>query len=90
MKFLTEPEAAEILQCSSSKIRRLRFSGELAYIPGRPVLIEEADLEAYIEEKRRQRAQKEAEYRAARAPMDAKKWAALAVLLKPDRRKPKA
>ncbi|OQP84615.1 DNA-binding protein [Rhizobium rhizosphaerae] len=90
MKLLTEPEAAQILQCSTSKIKRLRFAGKLAYVPGRPVLIDEKDLAAYIDEKKREREQRDSERRAARAPMDAKKWAQIAVLLTPDRRKPKA
>lgn len=48
MKFLTEPEVAQILRCSTSKIKRLRLGGKLAYIPGRPVLISEADLDEYL------------------------------------------
>ena len=35
------------LGVSPSTVKRLRISGHLAYIPGRPVLIDEADLEAY-------------------------------------------
>lgn len=53
MKFLTEPEAAEILRCSTSKIKRLRLGGVLPYYPGRPVLIDEADLQAYLDELKR-------------------------------------
>lgn len=49
MKLLTEPEVAEMLRCSTSKIKRLRLSGALAYIPGRPVLIAETDLTEYLE-----------------------------------------
>lgn len=48
-KLLTQDEVAEILGCSVSKIRRLRQTGRLAYIPGRPVLIDEADLAQYQE-----------------------------------------
>ncbi len=47
-KFLTEPEVAEVLRCSTSKIKRLRLSGRLAYLPGRPVLIAEEALQAWI------------------------------------------
>jgi hypothetical protein len=43
-KLLTEPEVAERLRCSTSKIKRIRQAGLLAYIPGRPLLIDEADL----------------------------------------------
>ena len=49
MAFLTEPETAERLRCSTSKIKRLRLSGALPYVPGRPVLIDENDLNAYLE-----------------------------------------
>ncbi|MGN7869409.1 helix-turn-helix domain-containing protein [Paracoccus sp. 22332] len=53
MKLLTEAEAAEIMRCSTSKIKRLRLGGVLPYYPGRPVLIDEADLQAYLEEVKR-------------------------------------
>ncbi|QWW67969.1 helix-turn-helix domain-containing protein [Rhizobium sp. WYJ-E13] len=49
MKLITDQEAAEIFRCSTDKIKRLRLSGKLAYIPGRPVKINEADLLAFIE-----------------------------------------
>lgn len=47
--LLTEREVANRLRRSLNAITRLRLSGKLAYIPGRPVLIDEADLAAYIE-----------------------------------------
>jgi hypothetical protein len=47
--LLLEAEVAERLRCSTSKIKRLRLSGVLPYIPGRPVLITEDDLAAFIE-----------------------------------------
>lgn len=47
--LLTESEVAERLRCSRTKIKRLRLSGKLAYIPGRPVLIRESDLNDYLE-----------------------------------------
>jgi hypothetical protein len=47
-KLLTEPEAAEILRCSPYTVARLRKAGKLPYIPGRPVLIDEADLLAVV------------------------------------------
>lgn len=49
MIFFTEIEVAEMLRCSTSKVKRLRLSGALAYIPGRPVLIAETDLTEYLE-----------------------------------------
>ena len=51
-KLLIEPEVAEILRCSPATVARLRKAGKLPYIPGRPVLIDEADLLAYIEKKK--------------------------------------
>lgn len=52
-KMLTEIEVAEALRCSASKVKRLRLSGRLAYLPGRPVLVREEDLNAYLESTRR-------------------------------------
>ena len=49
MRLLTEIEVAETLRCSTSKVKRLRLAGKLAYLPGRPVLIREDDLNAYLE-----------------------------------------
>ncbi|OWK20227.1 hypothetical protein AJ88_31875 [Mesorhizobium amorphae CCBAU 01583] len=48
-RLLTQIEVARLLRCSASKVKRLRKSGKLAYLPGRPVLVDEADLEAYKE-----------------------------------------
>ncbi|MGH6860040.1 MAG: helix-turn-helix domain-containing protein [Phyllobacterium sp.] len=47
MKMLTQDEAARRLGVSQSTIKRLRLDGKLTYIPGRPVLIDQADLDAY-------------------------------------------
>ena len=47
--LLSEQEVADFLRCSRSKVKRLRLDRELNYIPGRPVLIDQADLFAYIE-----------------------------------------
>ena len=49
MEFLTEQEVAVLLRCSREKIKRLRLSGALGYLPGRPPLILRDDLNAYIE-----------------------------------------
>ncbi|WP_264820482.1 helix-turn-helix domain-containing protein [Mangrovibrevibacter kandeliae] len=49
MRTLTEQEVAARLGCSTSKIKRWRRAGALPYIPGRPVLIDEADLDACLE-----------------------------------------
>ena len=47
--LLTETEVAQRLRCSASKVKRLRLSGDLPYIAGRPVLIDEADLAAWLD-----------------------------------------
>lgn len=47
-KYYTEPEVAEILRCSSSKVKRLRLGGQLTYVPGRPVLISETSISEYL------------------------------------------
>ncbi|SFK86033.1 helix-turn-helix domain-containing protein [Methylorubrum salsuginis] len=47
-KLLTEAEVAERLNCSVARIRKLRAAGRLAFLPGRPVLITEADFEAFV------------------------------------------
>lgn len=47
-RFLLETEVADILRCTPQRVYQLRHSGKLRYTPGRPVLIDEADLEAYI------------------------------------------
>lgn len=49
MELLTEAEVAALLRCSRDKIKRLRLSGALSYLPGRPPLITRDDLNAYIE-----------------------------------------
>ena len=57
-KLLFESEVADRLRCSTSKVKRLRLSGQLAFIPGRPPLIAEEDLEAFIDRMKRKRADK--------------------------------
>lgn len=47
--LLLEREVARRLRCSTSKVKRLRLSGELAYLPGRPVLIAAKDVQDYID-----------------------------------------
>ncbi|WP_424360986.1 helix-turn-helix domain-containing protein [Methylocystis parvus] len=48
-RLLTESDVARMLRCSSLKVRKLRREGALAFIAGRPVLIAEADLLAYLD-----------------------------------------
>ena len=51
--LLLEREAAERLRISRWAVRALRLSGELPYLPGRPIRIDERDLDAYIDRLRR-------------------------------------
>lgn len=81
--FLLQTEAAEILCCSLQQVKRLRLSGRLPYIPGRPVLLDKADLVAFLEEERLARERKEEAKRPrARLPIDPVKWARIAILLR--------
>ncbi|OLP60339.1 hypothetical protein BJF93_15390 [Xaviernesmea oryzae] len=87
MKMLTEREVAELLRCSQSKIRRLRRAGELAYIPGRPVLIDEMDLAAYLgRQKRQERLPVSPPSETNTIADDARAWA-LAQVIKPKKRR---
>lgn len=66
--LLTQKEVSERLRCSTSKIKRLRLDGKLAYLPGRPVLVRESDLNAYIETGLRQISPTTVEKESARKP----------------------
>jgi hypothetical protein len=52
-RFLTDEEVAQRLRCTKAKVKRLRTTGKLSYLPGRPPHVDVADLEAYIEETKR-------------------------------------
>ncbi|WP_162241575.1 helix-turn-helix domain-containing protein [Methylobacterium sp. Leaf117] len=45
--LLTQEEAADRLRCSVSNVKRLRLTGKLKYIPGRPTLIHVDDLDEF-------------------------------------------
>lgn len=47
--LLTQQEVADILRRDVKSVQRLRERGELGYLPGRPVLIPQAELDAYLE-----------------------------------------
>jgi excisionase family DNA binding protein len=47
-KLLLEAEAAQLLRCSTSTVKRLRLDRKLGYYPGRPVLIARDDIERYV------------------------------------------
>lgn len=65
--LLTQVEVAERLRKTVKTVARLRAQGQLAYLPGRPVLIAEDELERYLRrEIQRKQAQAEARARAAR------------------------
>lgn len=59
-KYLLESEVAARLRCSASKVKRLRLTGQIGYQMGRPVLISEDDLDAYIHSVTIEAAMKEA------------------------------
>jgi hypothetical protein len=48
VKIHTQAEAAAILRVSITTITRIRQSGQIAFIPGRPVKITDAALNEYI------------------------------------------
>lgn len=50
--LLLEREAAERLRISQRQLKKLRLAGHISYLPGRPVRIDERDLEAYVEDLR--------------------------------------
>ena len=87
--FLTEREVADRLRCSLPKVKRLRLTGKLTYLPGRPPLVEEEDLAAYIALAKRSSEPPPPptpeEARAKRAA-DARQWARMAWLQEQMRR----
>jgi hypothetical protein len=87
--FLTEREVADRLRCSLPKVKRLRITGKLTYLPGRPPLIDEEDLAAYIAlAKRRSEPPPPPTPEEARTKVavDARQWARLAWLQEKTRR----
>ena len=53
--ILIQQEVVELLKCSVSKVKQLRNSGRLAYLPGRPVKFLKADVQQYLDEERRRK-----------------------------------
>jgi len=84
MKMLLEAEVAEILRCDRQKVKRLRLAGTLPYLPGRPVLIDEVDLLAYIDSAKQAAVAKTGKVAGSsdKATEDARQWAMKAVLFK--------
>ena len=54
-KLLLEAEAAALLRRSCGHVKRLRLDRKLGYLRGRPVTIDEKDLEIYVASAKRQR-----------------------------------
>jgi hypothetical protein len=54
-KLLLEAEAAVLLRCSCEHVKRLRLDRKLGYFRGRPVTIDERDLEIYVAWAKRRR-----------------------------------
>lgn len=52
MNLLTQLEVAALLRCSVSRVEKLRRDGSLPWVPGRTILIELADVMAYVERMR--------------------------------------
>lgn len=73
-RLLTQQEVAEVLRRSVKSVARLRLAGELAWLPGSPVMIPAAELDAYLERKmvaRREKAEERARPAARRSPEEA-------------------
>lgn len=70
MNLLTELEVAQFLGCSKEKVKRLRLGGKLAYIPGRPVLVDRSDLEDYAASIRRPKKEKTIQEKRNRSPSE--------------------
>lgn len=47
-RFLTDAEVGAIIRKSAGTVKRLRVSGALPYLPGRPPLVDRTDLEEYL------------------------------------------
>jgi excisionase family DNA binding protein len=84
-RWLTQEEVAARLRCSTVTIKRLRLSGQLAYSPGRPVLISETALEAYVGQitvlcEQKPKSPKHEPHQLSPEDADARAWAVKAVL----------
>lgn len=51
VRLLTQEEVAKVLRRSVRSVARLRSSGQLAWLPGSPVMIPETELAAYLDRK---------------------------------------
>lgn len=59
-KLITQAEAAVRLRMTEEAVKRLRLTGRLPYYPGRPVLLAEQDVEAYLAKRARLISEREA------------------------------
>lgn len=51
VRFLTQEEVGKLLRRSVASVARLRRAGELAWLPGSPILIPETEVAAYLDRK---------------------------------------
>lgn len=73
-RFLTQQEVADVLRRSVAAVARLRRKGELAWLPGSPILIPAEELDAYLDRKmvaRREKAEERARPAPRRTPEEA-------------------
>lgn len=66
--LLTQQEVSVRLRRSVASVARLRKAGELAYLPGSPVMIPASEVDAYLERKMVARQEKEQAVQQARSP----------------------
>ena len=81
VRFLTQEEVAQLLRRSVASVARLRRAGELAWLPGSPILIPETELNDYLERKMVKRRTRE-QPPARTGPTPEEKGAALVAKLK--------
>lgn len=67
-ELLTQQEVAARLRRSVASIARLRRAGELAYLPGSPVMIPASEVDDYLERKMVARPENEQAVPTARSP----------------------
>ncbi|WP_396998890.1 helix-turn-helix domain-containing protein [Ochrobactrum sp. S1502_03] len=85
-KLLVQQEVAELLGCSCSTVQRLRLTGRLEYMPGRPILITEKAVQDYLAQKQ---ADKEQLEKLRKRELSPRGWALMAAFRQNRRRTPK-
>ena len=64
MGWLTQAEVAARLGCCVGTVKQMRFRDGLRYLPGRPVMIDEADLENFLTDMQTEKAAQAVERKA--------------------------